>query len=503
VLAGTELQFRYKPQGKTLEQYILSRQQRTCIMGPLGSGKTNASCWKAFRVMCGQAPENVAGKKVRRTRILAVRNTFSDLFATTIKDWLEMFDGLGRFNKGGREPPTHYCKFELDDGTEVDAEMIFLALDRPEHVKKLRGYQLTAAWLNEMKELSFSIVEMMDLRIGRFPADPTWFGMWGDTNAPDTDHWYYRVSEELRPEGWLFLKQPGGVFRKRPDAPWEPNPKAENVENLPLAYYENGVQGKRDQWITVNLANEYGFITDGKPVYPDFRDSAHCKDFELIPGRPLHIGLDFGLTPAALIAQRTVLGQWRVRYEVCTQDTGVIRFADILKRTLIEKCKGFKIASITGDPAGDQRQPGDSEERTVFQILSAHGVVAEPAPFNNDFAMRVESVSSVLRRFIDGEPGFLLHPDCRVTRKGMAGDYKFRRMQIANEDRYTDEPVKNSSSHPCEALQYLLLGNGEGNLVIQPNTEQRRADAAGYREKRGLAVRVQTRGESARRKRGL
>jgi hypothetical protein len=498
------LEFRYKPQGKTLEQYILSKHQRTCIMGPLGSGKTNASCWKAFRIMTGQKPGRDG---VRRTRFLAIRNTFSDLFATTIKDWLEMFDGLGRFNKGGREPPTHYCKFEMDDGTKVEAEMIFLGLDRPEHVKKLRGYQLTAAWLNEMKELAFAIVEMLDLRIGRYPREngqsPTWYGMWGDTNAPDTDHWYYRMAEDLRPEGWLFLRQPGGVMRKRPDAPWEPNPKAENLSNLPLAYYENGVQGKRDQWILVNLANEYGFITDGKPVYADFRDSAHCKDFELIPGRPLHIGLDFGLTPAALIAQRTVLGQWRVRYEVCTQDTGVIRFADILKRTLFEKCKGYKIASIHGDPAGDQRQPGDNEERTVFQILAANGVIAEPAPFNNDFGMRVESVSSVLRRFIDGEPGFLLHPDCRVTRKGMAGDYKFRRMQIANEDRYTEEPVKNSSSHPCEALQYLLLGNGEGNVLIAPNIEGRRADAEGYRARRGLPERTRSTGAQAlRRKRG-
>jgi hypothetical protein len=194
------LEFRYKPQGKTLEQYILSKHQRTCIMGPLGSGKTNASCWKAFRIMTAQKPGRDG---VRRTRFLAIRNTFSDLFATTIKDWLEMFDGLGRFNKGGREPPTHYCKFELDDGTKVEAEMIFLGLDRPEHVKKLRGYQLTAAWLNEMKELSFAIVEMLDLRIGRYPREngqePTWYGMWGDTNAPDTDHWYYRMAEDLRP----------------------------------------------------------------------------------------------------------------------------------------------------------------------------------------------------------------------------------------------------------------------------------------------------------------
>lgn len=505
------IEYAYAPQGPTLEQYVLSTYQRTMIMGPLGSGKTNGSCWKCFRVMLNQEPEVIGEppqpgqpdtrQRVRRTRILAVRNTFSDLFATTIKDWLEMFDGLGNFNKGGREPPTHYVKFKLPDGTMVDSEMIFLALDRPEHIKKLRGYQLTAAWLNEVKELVFAVIQMMDLRVGRFPANPTWYGIFGDTNAPDTDHWYYRLAEELKPEGWKFLKQPGGLMRSRAEAPWELNPLAENVQNLPLNYYVNGAQGKTDQWIQVNLANEYGFVTDGKPVYPDYRDSVHCKEFELIPGLPLHIGLDFGLTPAAWIGQRTVVGQWRIRYELCTTDTGVIRFANALKRFISEKCPGYTIASITGDPAGDQRQMGDNDEQTVFQILEAHGVKALPA-HTNDFTVRTEAVSATLRRMIDGEPGFLLHPECKVSRKGMQGAYKFRRMHIAGEDSYRDEPVKNSNSHPCEAGQYLMLGAGEGVAVMEASSVDKTEDAAKFREARGMSGKSSD-AEAFRKKRGL
>jgi hypothetical protein len=40
----SEIEFHYKPQGAELERYILSRASRSFIMGPLGSGKTNASC---------------------------------------------------------------------------------------------------------------------------------------------------------------------------------------------------------------------------------------------------------------------------------------------------------------------------------------------------------------------------------------------------------------------------------------------------------------------------
>lgn len=61
---------------------------------------------------------------------------------------------------------------------------------------------------------------------------------------------------------------------------------------------------------------------------------------------------------------------------------------------------------------------------------------------------------------IDGEPGFLIHPDCKVTRKGMQGGYAFKRTGIAGEERFRDTPDKNRFSHPCEAGQYLMLGSG-------------------------------------------
>lgn len=464
-----QIEFNYAPQGPTLEQYILSKEQRTFICGPLGSSKTNASCWKIFRGMRAQAPDR---NGVRKSRWVAVRNTYPDLFGTTIKDWLEMFEPLGRFIKGGMEPPTHYLSFKEADGTRVEAELVFLALDREEHVKKLRGLQLTGAWINEAKEIPFSIISMLDLRIGRYPQDvkPTWYGIFGDTNAPDTDHWYYKLAEEQRPEGWLFLKQPGGLIRKDKDSPWEENPHAENIHNLPEGYYLKGAQGKDEAWVLVNLANEYGFVKDGKPVYPDYRDSTHCRPFELVQSLGLDIGLDFGLTPAAVIGQQQVSGQWRWRRELVTEDTGVIRFAGELKLFLGEHFPGWKIRNITGDPAGDQRQAGDSEERTVFQLLEKEGIMAKPA-FTNDFAIRTEAVSAPLRRMIDGEPGFLIHPDCKITRKGMQGGYMFKRVAVAGDERFRDKPDKNRFSHPCEAGQYMMLGGGE-HLNLMPKKEK-------------------------------
>lgn len=434
--------------------------------------------------MCGQEPDS---QGVRKTRIVAIRNTYPDLLGTTAKDWIEMFGDLGRYSKGSIEPPTHYLRFRLEDGTNVEAEMIFLALDREDHVRKLRGLQLTAGWLNETKELPFAVVQMLDLRVGRYPQDtpPTWYGIFGDTNAPDTDHWYYRLAEEDRPEGWVFLKQPGGLMRENADAPWEENPDAENVKNLPPHYYVKGAQGKDEDWIKVNLANDYGFVRDGKPVYPDYRDSLHCKEFELVRGLGLYIGLDFGLTPAALIGQRTASGQWRIRQELVTEDTGVIRFANELKKFLGDHFQGWPIRSITGDPSGDQRQAGDNEERTVFQLLAANDIDSVPA-YTNDFSVRTEAFAAPMRRLIDGQPGMLIHPDCKVTRKGLQGGYAFKRLKVSGDERYRDVPDKNKFSHPCEAGQYMVMGAGEGHALTAKTSTKLADSIAAYRLAMGI-----------------
>jgi hypothetical protein len=465
------IEMRYRPQGPVLERYIAGKARREFIMGPLGSGKTNGSCWKAFRAIIGQAPNR---EGVRKSRGYAVRNTYPDLMGTTAKDWRDMFgEEFGRFVEGGLEPPTHHMEFNLEDGTRVEAEVVFIALDRPEHVRKIRGSQLTWAWINEVKELNKQIVDMLDLRVGRYPSaadgGPSWFGIFGDTNAPDEDHWYYRLAEEEKPAGWVFHRQPGGVVQvgTGDTISWVPNPGAENLRNLPKGYYEDGCSGKTIDWIKVNLANEYGFVQDGKPVYPEYVDSVHCRSFELVPSAGLWVGLDFGLTPAAVFAQRMVTGQWRWHRELVTTDTGVIAFAGLLKQDLATHYQGVPIHGITGDPAGDQRQGGDSEEkvRTVFQILAANGVEARPAHTNN-FTKRREAVAAALSRMIDGAPGLLVHPQCKTTRKGMAGAYRYRRVQVTGDERFKDEPDKNGYSHPCEAGQYLMMGAGEGRAVV-------------------------------------
>jgi hypothetical protein len=245
---------------------------------------------------------------------------------------------------------------------------------------------------------------------------------------------------------------------------------AENIPNLRHGYYVFTSAGKSLDWRKVYVDGEYGFVQDGKPMFPEYVDGLHCKEFELDPALPVHIGLDFGLTPAAIFGQRTRWGSWRWRHELVTTDMGGTRFARLLGGFIREHYPPDKwtIGSITGDPAGRERGH-DADESTMFDILKKENIFARPA-YTNDPTVRRDAVANCLTRLDAGEPGLLIHPECRVARKGMAGKYCLRRVQVVGHEKYMDKPEKNEFSHVCEAGEYVMLGGGEGRSVVRSAT---------------------------------
>lgn len=430
-------------------------------MGPLGSGKTSECAQNVLILMTEQKPY----KNIRKSRWIAVRNTYSDLKMTTIKDWLSLFSDLGEFKKGGSEPPHQVLNFKLSDGTIVESEMIFVALDRPESVKKLKGTQVTGFWLNEACELAKEVVDDADFRAGRYPAPweggASWYGIIGDTNAPDTDSWYHEYAEVSKPEGWVFFRQPGGLMREMRvlddgrqewTGRWIPNPLAENVLNLPQGYYERGHSGKSYPYISNRLANEYGQVFKGKPIYEEQWNSLiHVDDkIEFIEGRPLVIGLDFGLTPSAIIGQESVKGRVLILDECVSQGKGINQFAnEDLLPLLNEKYRGASEIIYIGDPAGDQRE--QSDENTVFKELQLMGIDALTAN-SNDPLIRWEAVRWYLQQLRDGKPAWAVHPRAKVLIGGFEGGYQFGFNAIQN-----DKALKNKYSHPHDAAQYLAM----------------------------------------------
>jgi len=409
------------------------------LRGPVGSGKSVGCTIECFKLM-QEANTN--------TRSAVIRNTFPQLRQTTLNTWLDWLRPYGEFR---------YSDFtwKMKHG-EFEHEVIFTALDRPGDIAKLLSLELTWAWVNEAREIEWPIIEMLTTRVGRYPPQrdggPTWFGILMDTNSPDDMSAWYETFEIKRPDGWTQYVQPSGRGED-----------AENTENLVPGYYDRIADGKDAAWVKVYVDGEYGFIVEGRPVYPQWKDPLHAMACHKDPSLPLLIGIDFGLTPAACFVQRSVTGQYRVIEELVTTEMSAVEFADELGRILRSKYKDHEV-EIYGDPAGEQRSQVD--KRTPFQILKAASINARPAP-TNDPRLRVEAVVRNLTRLtMAGDPGIVVDPRCRYLRRGMAGGYKFRRMQIVGEERYAELPEKNIYSHVCEALQYALCGAGEVRSVM-------------------------------------
>jgi hypothetical protein len=412
-------------------------------MGPIGSGKSVACCVEIMRRAIAQEP----CMGVRQTRWAIIRNTYRELVDTTMKtffDWFPQYLGIFR-----QTDMKFNLKQRLQDGTILDVEILFRALDKPDDTKKLLSLELTGAWLNEAREIPKQVLDMVQGRVGRAPSlragGPTWFGVIMDTNPPDSDHWWYKLFEENRPDNFKIFKQPSGK-----------SPQAENIANLPPLYYENMVSGKDQEWINVYVHGLYGFISDGKPVWPEYHDDVHSTDQHIAHYHSIAVGIDFGLTPAAVFGQLSPSGQLQVIDELICEDMGAMNFGKLL----LQRCNTYYQdcdIEFYGDPAGDQR--AQTDEVTPFQILWNQGINVQEAP-TNDFIIRREAVADFMQRLdFTGKPAFVIGPKAQMVRKACAGGYKYKRMQVTGEMRFEDKPDKHSRySHPGDALQYMTLG---------------------------------------------
>tara|TARA_R110000850_G_C9996087_1_gene467966 strand:+ start:15743 stop:17143 length:1401 start_codon:yes stop_codon:yes gene_type:complete len=418
--------------------------------------------------------------------------------------------------------------YPLPDGTRVQCKFIFLALDRPDDVKKLLSLEVSGVFMNEAKELPYAVLKGARERIGRYPSQIDGYedtetykaprdengryqpctrkSILMDTNPPEDDHWWYQLAEEgsLRTnqtpqakkavaEIFDFVRGPSPLIKDGED--YKPNPDAENIAFLPggYQYYLDMIAGNTDDHINVMVMGNYGTIKDGKPVYPQYNDRMHCpeKPLGIIEGLPIGLGWDGGLTPTCIIGQQTKRGQLRIIAELVSEDMGVRQFArDIVKPFLQKNFYGIEIAFSYIDPAGKGR--GEAEAKSARGILNDDyveydingdiignddgdivqplnlGFETEVAP-TNDPTKRIDAVNSYLIKLVDGEPGYLVSRKCPMIRKGKIGGYQYKRVQVSGEERFRDKPDKNKYSHPADAEQYLALGFAGGYVVKSDN----------------------------------
>ncbi|MCK5267002.1 MAG: hypothetical protein KAR07_02435 [Spirochaetes bacterium] len=270
------------------------------IRGPIGSGKSVGCCWEVWAKAAQQKPY----EGIRSSRWAIVRDTYGELRSTTIATWLDWFEPITKISYG--HPITGMMAFPSPngDGTTIECELIFLALDHPKDVKKLKSLELTGIWFNEASETHYSLISMGTGRVNRYPRKSkggfSWSGVIMDTNSPDEANWWHEQAVNESPEDWEFFDQPPALINLGTDQEPEfiENPEAENIDNhvIGFDYYFKQLAGKNIEWVNVFILNKYGSSDPGAYVYANYSELNHSNK-EFYPGRPIIWTHDFNFVP--------------------------------------------------------------------------------------------------------------------------------------------------------------------------------------------------------------
>jgi hypothetical protein len=467
----------YKPDGETLRLFLADNSHVSVIRGPIGSGTSTACCIRIWR----HAMEQRTGSDgIKRSRWAIVRNSYPDLKNTTVKTWLDWFpeERYGRFNWG--KPMSHVLR-----AGNVELEVIFLALDQEDDVRKLRSFEFTGIWFNELEYIEKAIFDEGESRTGRFPAKKdggaTWHGVIADMNAPNEDHWQPmmvgeapypdEMPEEKRyrwPKHWSYFVQPPALIEEfaadgKTITGYKENPGADNRRWLEDGYYLEKAEGKAKAWIDSRLMNRITFYVEGDRVWPMFRVETHVAPQPLVPveGHTVYVGLDFGRRPAAVFCQE-IGNRIFVQFECRGYGMSSATFVpQILKPFIARHYPSFALSQFQfwGDPKG--RDKGQADENTSYEIFAAHGITVRPAPVkNNHIQTRLSAVENWLNDMHMGLPRFVLSPACTTLKAAMAGKYQLKKVDGEL------VPVKDKYSDIADALQYDALGMGEGLRMV-------------------------------------
>lgn len=444
----------YKPYPTTLK-FHKARQPVKLIMGAYNSGKSSACCAQILFESIRMPPNK---KGIRQSKWLIVRQTAGELETTSHQTWLNWTADLGI--KVRHVDPYLRYNYQFNDGKGlVELEVLFLALNGIDDIRKLKSLEITGAWINEASEIHREIFDQLQFRIGRFP-DPAsnnyWSGIILDTNPPSQDHWIYELFENKKIANYSIWHQPPGLLEK--EGKYITNPKAENLEHMEKNYYLKNAIGKSKEFIKVYCMGQYGITFDGKLVFSEFNPDIHCKEnIEADPDYPLIIGWDFGLTPACLICQ-IINGKLCAIKEFITERSGIKQLAeDVVIPYLNTHFKDFDIEESLGDPASlkkgsevDLISPADILDDLGIETISAQ---------TNDISTRINAVKWFLNRLIEGKGAFLIsEKGCPTLKKAFLQKYYFKRIKRLGTNELAEEPIKlHPYSDIIDCLQYISM----------------------------------------------
>lgn len=467
--------------GPVSDAYILAADPFALLNGPGGSGKTVASCKKALVSAQRMMPVGMRDGKPLRRYVLGIwRQKYGNLWGATIPSWWEVFPkDLPGSTWTGASPRSaqHIIRFEDAFGI-IEMIAMFEAFGESANPEDLLGKRFTDVYLNELTTFPEELVAYLADRVGRDPAPEVTKRagrFFADCNAPDVTDFVYRDFFESPKPGYVLYRQPGGR-----------DPGAENPA-MGRAYYDNTamVNAHRPWHVRRMVDNIPGMSRGADLIYPTYDDDrmASKTTIPVEPRLPVIVGIDGGLTPAAVYSQEMPDGQARWLAEVAMERAGM---EELARSMLALEAWRFKDCEFVTDCdpamlAGEEQDGVSLEKGSDRQRLEkALGRKVTEAR-TNDPGVRWDAVRDKLNLNLGpGRPGFLLDPSCKVLRRGFLQTYQYRKTRGTND---LTSVAKCFESHPHDAGQYAALRYGT------EAARKRRTDLIRERQAKRAAVR--------------
>jgi len=483
------------------------------IQGPVGSGKTTTVLKSRLR-RAVMMPRSVKDGW-RRYKLLSVRETYRQLWSTTIPSYLETFPKtMGAWSGGRGDPVTHVIQFE-DEAGPIEMRTEFMAFG-DDIIASMRGIQTTDLWLNEADTNPVEILNAGIGRIDRWPGKAHFegyapeFQTYGqivcDFNAPDEDNWTFRVfhdeDERRRMAEALTASLPTGakpIAIEFLNQPGYGQPGCENLQNLSATYYPRQVAtlklSGRGDMLDRLIYNKVVYLKAGDPVFArEFNRRIHVAPETIAaePDLPLLVGLDQGFKGAAVVGQYLEPGLWRILAELHFPKERLMaaEFGRRLAELIDRRFPGHKVEAAYGDMAGEHGASQAADENATWNKLvsQAAGFRVRPQRLGtNRIQPRLEAVRAPLEFMHAGQPGLLIDPSCKFLIRGFEARYVWAEEVDHTGDKRKVPDKSLTEANVMDALQYLTLSRHMAN-GLSPNSFPRGSRGDGPGEDRpGLA----------------
>lgn len=396
---------------------------------------------------------------IRHSRGVVIRNTTTQLRDTTRKTFMDWIP-FGEWHEHPLE-----CRLRFDD---VDCEVLFRALDRPQDVRNLLSLDLTFAYCNEGRELAKPVFDGLTARVGRFPrrqdVPEYWSGIWMDSNPWHDGHWLDKLERVVKDPNHRFFWQPGGR-----------DPKAENLKNLKPGYYQGLLAGKDSEWVRVYVDGLRG-TSDRGSIYGEWLDALAARSSlwgEFTDG--VFTSWDLGLADA------TSIWWWRLA-------GGGVELLDFYENT--GKGLGHYFEQL------DQRARPVSKGGFGWGYVkhwlphdANHKTLATQVSVLNQFHQRYGSALTAIGpdltvrdglaagRWLLEQPDTRFHPRCSVVRPGteFSGMDLLRAYRFAWDERnqvYGKNPLHDFASHAADGYRYVaVVARASLDLTTRPSAD--------------------------------